>query len=188
MSSTQASLAPATPEFPQTTGEHWIDRLNDGTHILIRPLEPKDREREFDFITRLSPESRQMRFLGTMNEPSKALLDQLMDVDYAQRMAYVALVHKDGQLIEIGISRYAATDGDGQCEFAVVIADDWQRRGLGKLLMQHLIDAAKRNGLKEMISIDSSSNTHVRRLAKGLGFECCADPTDATQIIHTIKL
>ncbi len=168
--------------------DHWIDPLNNGMHILIRPLEAKDREREFDFIKNLSPESRHFRFLCTMQEPSQPLLDQLMDVDYSRRMAYVALTMEGGHLTEIGVARYAALEDDEQCESAVVVADQWQNKGLGTRLMAHLIDAARRNGFKQMISIESATNSHMHHLADELGFECGQDPQDATQIIYRLKL
>ncbi|SEQ15872.1 Acetyltransferase (GNAT) family protein [Pseudomonas sp. NFACC02] len=174
--------------MPSVRTRHWVDPLTDGTHILIRPLEAKDREREFAFITSLSPESRHFRFLSTIKEPGEPLMNQLMDVDYRLRMAYVALTMEDGQLIEIGVARYAAAPGDRECESAVVVADQWQRKGLAKRLMEHLIDAAKANGFEYMMSMDSSANTHMHRLAQDLGFECHTDPLDATQVVYRLKL
>lgn len=188
MTITPESPVSGTAAFPSVKGEHWIDLLSNGTHILIRPLAPHDRDREFNFIKKLSPESRHFRFLGSMNEPSTALLDQLMDIDSKQRMAYVALAHQDGELIEIGVSRYAALEEEGQCECAVAVADEWQHLGMGQLLMQHLLDAARRNGFVQMISIDSASNTHMHQLTKQLGFECQRDPMDASQVIYKIAL
>lgn len=188
MTMTPTNPVSASAAFPSVNGEHWIDLLSNGTHILIRPLAPYDRDREFDFIKKLSPESRHFRFLGSMSEPSAALLDQLMDIDSKQRMAYVALAHQDGELTEIGVSRYAALEEEGQCECAVAVADDWQHLGMGNLLMRHLIDAARRNGFRQMISIDSSSNTHMHQLTKLLGFECHRDPLDASQVIYKIAL
>jgi GNAT superfamily N-acetyltransferase len=174
--------------LPNVKTRHWVDPLNDGTHILIRPLQAEDREREFAFINNLSPESRHFRFLSTIKEPSESLMNQLMDVDYQLRMAYVALTMEDGQLVEIGVARYASAPGDNQCESAVVVADKWQRKGLGKRLMQHLIDAAKTNGFEYMMSMDSSANTHMHQLAEDLGFECRTDPLDATQVVYRLKL
>lgn len=101
----------AANAYASIAGQHWIEALRDGRHVLIRPLSEKDREREYAFIKRLSPESRHMRFLAQINEPSGTMLDQLMDTDNRLRLAYVALVHDNGQLIEIGVSRYAATGG-----------------------------------------------------------------------------
>ncbi|HEX8544592.1 MAG TPA: GNAT family N-acetyltransferase [Pseudomonas sp.] len=185
---------PATPELPEQPhagglGEHhWIEPLNDGTHILIRPLEAKDREREFAFIKSLSPQSRHFRFLATINEPGKPMLDQLMDLDYRKRMAYVALIMDQGQLLEIGVARYAALAETSQCESAVVVADAWQHKGLATLLMKHLINKARLNGFTEMMSVDSAANSAMHRLANKLGFVCRQDPLDASQVIYRMNL
>lgn len=167
---------------------YWIEPLKNGVQIMIRPLEAQDREREFAFIKALSPESRHFRFLCTMNEPSQGLLDQLLDLDYAKRMAYVALTVEEGELCEIGVARYAALESETICETAVVVADKWQRQGLAKKLMKHLIDAARVNGFEQMISIDSATNTHMHRLAGALGFQCEPDPLDATQVVYRLNL
>jgi GNAT superfamily N-acetyltransferase len=177
----------AVAAYAAVSGQYWIEALKDGRHILIRPLAQKDRAREHAFIKRLSPESRHMRFLAQISEPGAAMLDQLMDTDNKQRTAYIALVHDDGQLIEIGVSRYAAT-GDHQCECAVTVADEWQHLGLGTLLMDHLIKAAHKNGFQQMYSIDAANNAPMRDLAKALGFETHNDPDDSRQVIHRLYL
>ncbi|MNQ59296.1 MULTISPECIES: GNAT family N-acetyltransferase [unclassified Pseudomonas] len=177
----------AAAAYASVTGQHWIETLKDGRHVLIRPLAKKDREREYDFIKRLSPESRHMRFLAQISEPSTSMLDQLMDTDNKQRMAYISLVHENGQLIEIGVSRYAAT-GEHECECAVTVADKWQHLGLGTLLMEHLIKTARKNGFRQMHSVDASSNAAMRDLAKSLGFETHNDPDDSRQVIHRLYL
>ena len=160
----------AHPPFPAQQGQYWIDALNDGSHVLIRPLRPQDREREKAFIENLSPATRHQRFLGEIKEVGEQLLNQLMDVGTPQRVAYVALVHDNGELREVGISRYAQVDEQpSHCEFAVTIADEWQGKGLGALLMQHLIDEARNNGFQQMYSVDSAANYSMRRLAKQLG-------------------
>lgn len=168
--------------------EHWVETLADGSHVLIRPLRPEDREREALFIRELSPETRHFRFLCAIREVSSNLLDHLMDVDYQRKMAYVALVFRGGEVIEVGISRYAASNDSTQCEFAVTIADGWQDQGLDELLMCHLIDAARENGFKRMFSIDAVANVRMRRLARAMGFTCKRDPQDASQLIHSLAL
>ena len=173
--------------YAKVAGQYWIESLKDGRHVLIRPLTEKDRDREYAFIQRLSPESRHMRFLAQINEPSTAMLDQLMDTDNAQRMAYVALTHENGELIEIGVSRYAAT-GKQTCECAITVADEWTHLGLGAALIAHLIKSARQNGFRQMYSVDASSNTPMRDLAKASGFETHIDPDDSTQVIHRLYL
>jgi len=177
----------AAAAYAAVLGQYWIEALKDGRHVLIRPLAEKDRDREYAFIKRLSPESRHMRFLAQISEPGTAMLNQLMDTDNKKRVAYIALVHENGQLIEIGVSRYAATD-EHECECAVTVADDWKHLGLGTLLMEHLIKTARKNGFRQMYSVDAASNTSMRDLARALGFDTHNDPDDTRQVIHRLYL
>lgn len=174
--------------FGTLEGTHWIESLNDGTRVLIRPLRADDREREQAFIDRLSPESRRFRFMDTFKHASPALLDQLMDIDNHRQVALTALAHDNGELREVGISRYSATTQEKQCESAITVADDWCDRGLGVLLMRHLISQARKNGFRQMISLDAADNEPMRDLASHLGFRSHHDPRDSTQVIHTLDL
>lgn len=175
--------------FPHLiTGTHWIEHLRDGRPVLIRPLRAEDREREEDFIRRLSPAARRYRFLGDFRQASPALVDQLMHVDFPRQVAFVALLHDNGELREIGVSRYAATNEELQCECAVTVADEWQNKGLGVLLMRHLIDVARSNGFKRMFSIDEASNQNMHHLADFLGFRRELSPDDPARVVHILDL
>ncbi|ROL69326.1 GNAT family N-acetyltransferase [Pseudomonas chlororaphis] len=175
--------------FPTQQGQYWIEALNDGSHVLIRPLRPQDRDREKAFIENLSPVTRHQRFLGEVKEVGNVLLDQLMDVGTPERQAFVALVHDNGTLREIGISRYAlAVETPRCCECALTVADEWQNKGLGVLLMRRLLDQARAHEFVRMFSVDSAINYNMRKLAKTLGFSSVIDPDDATQVIHSLEL
>jgi GNAT superfamily N-acetyltransferase len=169
-------------------GDHWIESLRDGTRVLIRPLQQDDREREIAFVSGLSHRARRFRFLGDFKQLTMPQLQQLMNVDYEHRMAFIALVHDNGRLIEIGVSRYSATRDEARCECAVTVADEWQGRGLGVLLMRHLIAYARRKGFKRMLSFDAMDNEGMRDLASYLGFRRELDPLDSSQVIHTLDL
>ncbi|MEO7199532.1 MAG: hypothetical protein ABIY56_04875 [Dokdonella sp.] len=93
-------------------------------------MREEDRDREQTFIGHLSAESRRFRFMDSFNNASLALLDQLLDVDNLQQVALIALAHDDGELREVGISRYGATAQDKQCECTIAVAEDWRQRGL----------------------------------------------------------
>lgn len=179
---------PFLPFLDALEGDHWIEPLRDGTPVLIRPLSADDRDREIAFLDGLSHEARRMRFLGDFQKLSKATIDRLMDIDYQQRMAFVALIHEGGRLQEIGISRYSATGDEQHCECAVTVTDAWQGRGLGVLLMRHLMDVARRKGFKQMFSVDEASNQAMRDLASYLGFSRRSDPEDSALVIHSIDL
>lgn len=179
---------PPSPQAPALEGDHWIESLRDGTRVLVRPLRASDRALEEAFIRNLSHEARRFRFLGDFKEPSQALLDQLMHVDYTHDMAFVALAHDNGQLREVGISRYSATQDGKQCECAVTVADDWRNRGLAVLLMQHLIDVARKQKFSRMFSIDDSSNEPMRELAHFLGFKAESNLDDPKTVIYSLPL
>ncbi|MEO7065671.1 MAG: GNAT family N-acetyltransferase [Rhodanobacter sp.] len=174
------------PEVP--THEHWIDTLSDGTRVLIRPIRAEDRQLEKDFIMRLSPESRRFRFLGDFKQPSEALLNQLVDIDEQQTVAFVAVIHDDGHVREIGVSRFSAEPDGKRCECAISVSDDWNHRGLGVTLMKHLISVAREKGFAQLFSLDSAGNQPMRELAKYLGFTPHAIPGDTTMVRYALDL
>ncbi|MFJ4047966.1 GNAT family N-acetyltransferase [Pseudomonas hunanensis] len=167
---------------PQTC-EHWVENLEDGSAVLIRPLREEDHERDKRFLSTITYESRRFRFIAGLSGGLPSL-----DVDYQQRMAYVALAHVDGKLQQIGVSRYAGLPGSQCCECAVAVSEDWQRKGLGKRLMQHLIAAARRNGFQCMVSRDLASNYGMHRLVKALGFTSRYPGGDVSEILHELDL
>ncbi|MEO7066964.1 MAG: GNAT family N-acetyltransferase [Rhodanobacter sp.] len=174
------------PEAP--SHEHWIDTLSDGTRVLIRPIRAEDRQLEKDFIMRLSPESRRFRFLGNFKQPSEALLDQMVNIDDQQKVAFVAVIHDAGHVREIGVSRFSAEPDGKRCECAITVSDDWNDRGLGALLMRHLINVAREKGFAQLFSIDSAGNLPMRDLAKELHFTHHAIADDATMVSYELAL
>jgi len=177
------------PPAPIQAGANaWEERLRDGTPVTIRLLRPEDRSLETDFLRGLSPRTRRARFLGDFRQPSDTLVDQLMDVDDDRRLAFIALADLGGELREIGVSRYCAAGNGYGCECAVTVADDWQRRGLGMLLMRRLIEAAREHGFRRMVSTDAAGNQAMQGLAARLGFRRRLDPAEPSQAIHTLEL
>lgn len=168
--------------------EHWNEKLLDGTPVLIRPIGPEDAERERKFIEGLSLESRYFRFLGCMSKPSDELIHKLTNVDQTRDAAYVALVADGGGQRQIGVARYSL-DADGRsCECAVSVSDDMQKKGLGTLLMRHLIEHARSRGVRHMYSIDAAENRSMWPFAAHLGFSRHSDPDDACLTRHELEL
>ena len=166
----------------------WTEVLRDGTHVIVRPIGKKDAAIERRFIERLSPESRRLRFLGQMTVPSEALVRQFTDIDYDHDMAFIALVHRDNETLEIGVARYS-TNADGtSCECAVTVSDEWHNKGLASILMRHLIDVARARGIRSKVSYDAIENTDMRQLADYLGFRRTTDPDDPHMVIHRLAL
>lgn len=170
-----------TPSAPS------IEKLTDGSSVVVRPLLPSDVELERRFIEELSPESRRYRFLCGMRTPSDALLQQLTHIDERREAALIALAGPDGSQREVGAARFSA-NADGRAEVAVTISDDWRMRGLGTLLVRKLTEIARARGIRALVSVDPADNEAMRRFASSLGFERVTDPGDATQVIHTLAL
>ena len=162
--------------------------LRDGTRVQIRPIRPDDIELERSFIEALSPSSRRFRFLETMRSPSAALLEQMTVIDPANDAAYVALLGAGAQALEIGVARFSAQADGLDCEFAVTVADEWQHKGLGTLLMHRLIDVAKARGIETMHSSDAADNGLMRKFADHLHFHHVRDPDDATLVRYSVDL
>lgn len=164
----------------------WHESLRDGTRVLVRPLGPDDAQAEREFIEALSPESRRFRFLGQIGHPTDEMIYRLTHVDRPRDIAFAATVPADAGELIVGISRYGASEDGSECECAIAVRDDWQHRGVGTLLLAHLLQVAKARGIKRMWSIDLASNSRMDELARYFGFERRPDPRDATMVIHSL--
>jgi GNAT superfamily N-acetyltransferase len=169
-------------------GEHWLEELRDGTHVLIRPLCAEDHARLLKFFRRLSPLSLRFRFLGAVSHVDESIIDALMSVSDGECMGYVALIHHNGELQLIGISRYTRRKDPRVCECSVAVADAWQRMGLGRLLLAHLISAARQNGFSRMTSTDLCTDYPVHRLYKRSGFTSAYLGNDYERLVHDLDL
>jgi len=170
-------------EYPR-----WSETLRDNSYVLIRPITKQDKAAERAFIEGLSAQSRRYRFLGAVACPSERLIEQFTDIDYVHEVAFAAVIPEDAHERFVGVSRYS-TDADGlNCECAVTVSDEWQQKGLGTLLMRHLIEVARSRGIRRMISMDSAENTQMQDLVTHLGFHTGVDPDDARQVIHELDL
>ena len=146
-------------------------QLPDGTDIVIRPIRPEDAEMEQEFVRNLSKESRYMRFMQALRELTPDMLVRLTQIDYDREVAFLALTKQDGKEVEMGVARYDINPDKTSCEFALVIGDAFQNRGLGNVLMQVLIDTARNKGLRYVDGEVLAHNTGMLKLMQRLGFE-----------------
>jgi acetyltransferase len=153
-------------------------QAKDGSQVTIRPIKPEDVRMEQEFVKALSPESRYMRFMNTIREVSPAQLIRLTQIDYDREMAFVATIDEDGMEKELGVVRYATNPDGESCEFAIVVADDWQGKGLARRLMGTLIDTARSGGLRYMHGDFLAENSRMLAFVASLGFVLSAHPED----------
>jgi RimJ/RimL family protein N-acetyltransferase len=139
---------------------------------MIRPIRPDDTERLRLSHERLSEESRYRRFMSSKPSLSASDARYLVDIDGCNHYALVATVAEpDGEAI-IGVARYIRLRGNpAVAEFAIVVGDAWQRRGLAGELLGRLADAAVTRGVTRFcatILVDNMAISRViERLAAG---------------------
>jgi acetyltransferase len=98
--------------------------------------------------------------------------------DFQRELALVALSGEGPAMRQIGVARCVADDDRAGAEFAVVIADDWQNRGVGTRLLCELMRAARAAGLRRLWGDILAGNTHMLGLMTALGFELHSPPED----------
>jgi acetyltransferase len=172
--------------YPSHLITTWV--VPDGTKVTIRPIRPEDADLEVEFMEALSPETRYFRFMNTIRELPPAMITRLTQIDYFREMAFIATLDIDGREKEIGVSRYSVNPDGESCEFAVVVADDWQHRGLARKLMGVLIETARARGLLYMNGVFLSNNERMLKFVQKLGFTLSNDPEDNTVKLGVLEL
>lgn len=171
---------------PQShASDNKVITLDDGRRVLLRPLIHGDIDLDRRFIEGLSPTARRNRFLGNIERPSEALLEQLADVDQRRRLALIAVLADVESTEPLGVARYAFDGAGDSAEMAIAVADEWHHHGIGRALLEKLIAVARENGVRRLYSVDSSENFEMAALMKELGFESRLDAQDARQTIHS---
>lgn len=154
--------------YPARLEREWL--LGDGTIVTIRPIRPEDAEAEQQFVRSLSEQTRYMRFFTPIAELTPQMLSRFTQIDYDREMAFIAMTTEKGREIEVGVARYIIDTSGESCEFAIVIADDWQHKGLGAKLMLYLMESAKEKGIRRMEGDVLAENAPMLDLMTALGF------------------
>ena len=143
-----------------------LHTLPDGTRILLRPIEPGDKARLSLALARLSQETIRRRFLAAKPRFSSGELRYLTEVDGHQHLALVALLADDPDAI-VGVARCVRLpERPDTAEFAIVVADPLQGRGLGTVLARELAQAARAAGIRRFAATMLSDNDAIRRLMR----------------------
>ena len=145
-----------------------------GHTVNLRLVKKSDTALLVDMYYRLSPETKRLRFhLYTAKLPEERIWDEaeaLSNLDPERQMAVVAtIVEEDGQEHAVGVARFArATNKDTEAEVAIVIRDDFQRRGLGKHILLCLADRARELGITYFSAWVLADNVRLMKLIKGM--------------------
>ena len=150
--------------------EHLDVELRDGTRALVRPIQPDDKDRLRRGLAQLSTESRYLRFHAPLVELSDEQLAYLTEIDYRNHMAWVALDPARPDEPGMAVARYVRLDDDPTAaEAAITVADAYQGRGLGSVLLGILARSAREQGIQTFRSYVLEENTPMLRIFERLG-------------------
>ncbi len=141
-----------------------LHTLPDGTRLVLRPIEAADKARLAVAHGRLSEETIRRRYLAAKPRVTSSELTYLTEVDGHNHIALAAFPADDPETLA-GIARCVRlSDAPETAEFAVVVADAFQGRGLGTLLARELATAARAAGIRRFAATMLSDNDAVRRV------------------------
>jgi acetyltransferase len=161
--------------------------LKDGTQATIRPIRPEDEPAMVRFHEGLSDRSVYLRYFHLLNLSQRIAherLTRICFIDYDREIALVAVGHdvQGGQPTVMGVGRLTRTHGGSEAEFAIVVADQYQGRGLGTQLLKRLLDVAAEEGVERVTGDMLPENLEMQRVCERNGLS--VSYREDTQMLH----
>jgi acetyltransferase len=175
--------------YPTGLESEWV--MADGTRLNVRPVRPEDANLERNFVATLSEQTRYFRFFYRLHQLTPAMLVRFTQVDYDRELALLALAPdpaSPNREMIVGISRYIANYDGESAEFAVVVTDAWQGRGVGRMLMERIIASAKGRGFKRIEGVVLRVNHGMLKFSEQLGFVVHDDKESPEQVTVSLAL
>ena len=145
-------------------------RLPDGTHVLLRPVMPEDRERIQNGMAALSPRSRYLRFFTSASRLSDEQLRYFSEVDQCNHVAWIALDSSVRTYPGLGVARFIRIKEEPTvAEVALTVIDAYQRKGLGTILLALLYLVAETQGFLTLRAAVIGENTTMLKWLHNLG-------------------
>jgi GNAT superfamily N-acetyltransferase len=167
--------------------EEELEVLEDGSTVLVRPVHRDDAALLEEGFSRLSAESRRLRFLADKSRLSPAEVRYFTQVDHHDHEAIGARDTVEGR--GVGIARFIRDREDPElAEVAVAVVDDWQHRGLATVLLRHLFTRAREEGIRRFSALVAEDNEGVAALLQDLEGETRALGHEAGAVSYEITL
>ena len=146
--------------------------IKDGREILLRPIKPEDEYLWLDMFKSFSQQSVRFRFFRMIKEADHAMRVRYCNIDYDREIGIVAEINEDGKKRFVGVTRIILPPGEkDEAEFALIVADKWQRRGLGSEFLDFTIEIARKKGVKRIVGEVLKDNTPMINLCQEKQFE-----------------
>ncbi len=142
-----------------------------GAPLLLRPIRPEDGPAHLAFFDALTPDDVRYRMFVRVRELQPSQLARFTQIDYDREMAFIATrLTPQGVAETLAVGRVVADPDNITAEFAVTVRSDLKGMGLGKLMMQKLIDYCRARGTREIVGEALPQNSRITGLAKRMGF------------------
>ena len=151
--------------------EPRVIELRDGTKVHLRSIVPEDEPLLHEAVASMSERTVYFRFFSPIKRMSDALAHRLAVVDYNDRFALVATTHRPTSKERIvGVARYDRARDTDMAEVAVAVIDEFQRRGLGSVLLAELARVARKHGIRTFQLIVLPENREMLGLLRNMGW------------------
>lgn len=154
-------------------------RLRNGSVAVIRPASPADAPAIQALVRSLSPTTRYSRFFSGIQELSPEWLARFSQARPRQDVSLLATVVREGRETLVGMGQYAADPYPTRCDFAVLVADDWQGFGIGRRLLHNLECLARAAGIERIEGEVLTHNSSMLGLAHAMGYDVRRNPESA---------
>jgi GNAT superfamily N-acetyltransferase len=176
-----------SPADPRTSFQSALVTLRDGSRVRIARITPADAPLIAEGFERLSAESRRLRFLTSKPSLSSTELKYLTEVDGHRHEALGAIDPNTGR--GIAVARFVRdTEDPDRAEVAVTVADEWQHRGLGTLLLERLSDRAREEGVSTFTALVAGDNPAMQPFLQGLGGSVTVTEVGGGVVEYAIEL
>ena len=156
--------------YPNQYESDWL--LKDGTPVLLRPMKPEDESLLEEFLNTCSEETIYSRHFKLIKKWTHRMLARFTQTDYDRELALIAIGQPPGPETILGVGRLVMTSDRSRAEFAVIVADPWQGKGLGEKLIERIIEIARESGVKLLWGAILAENLPMLNLVKKMGFGC----------------
>jgi acetyltransferase len=160
----------------------------DGVALRIRPIRPEDEPLMVRFHEKLSEQTVYLRYVENLKLSQRIAHERLARIcfmDYDREMALVALRAAGGNDEIVGVARLSKFHGRDDAELAVLVRDDFQRRGLGTALVERLLAVAREEKISRVVAFMLPENLGMQRTAARLGF--VLDRSGGPQLVAATK-
>lgn len=145
-------------------------KLSDGTSVILRPIRPEDEPRWHEMLAACSPHSIRLRFRSMFKEMTHEMATRFCFMDYDRELAIVAEVTEGDERKLIGVVHLVSDADHETAEYAALVPDAWQRRGVGTLITTTSLKIASDWGLSEVIGYTEHDNRGMLATFERAGF------------------